>query len=163
MRNFFSASLFIALCSYLHCQQPADPHHEGVVQRGDQVMGFSHQKTIHHFRLTHDGGTIEADATDSSDTTSRQQIRTHLAHIAQMFRAGNFDAPMLIHARKPPGVPAMKKLRKEIRFEMKETSNGAQVKISSRNQEAIAAIHEFLRFQIQDHQTGDPLSITASD
>ena len=31
-------------------------HHEGVVRRGDDVMGFSHEKTTHHFILLKDGG-----------------------------------------------------------------------------------------------------------
>lgn len=126
-------------------------------------MGFSHEKTIHHFRLSPDGGTIEALATDPSDAISREEIRAHLGHIAQMFHNGNFNAPMLIHARTPPGVPTMKKLRKQIRYEVQETANGAQVKVSSHNPQAVAAIHEFLRFQIQDHQTGDPLTIAASN
>ena len=126
-------------------------------------MGFSHEKTIHHFRLSADGGTIEALATDPSDATSREEIRAHLGHIAQMFHDGNFNAPMLIHARTPPGVPTMKKLRKQIRYEVQETANGAQVKVSSHNPQAVAAIHEFLKFQIQDHQTGDPLTIAASN
>ncbi len=28
-----------------------DAHHQGVDQRGDHVMGFSHEKTTHHFLL----------------------------------------------------------------------------------------------------------------
>src|SRR5690348_16532220 len=40
----------------------SDPHHQGVVKRGDEVMGFSHEKTAHHFRLYPDGGAIEAEA-----------------------------------------------------------------------------------------------------
>ncbi len=126
-------------------------------------MGFSHEKTIHHFRLTPEGGTIEALATDPSDATSRQEIRTHLGHIAQMFHEGNFNAPMLIHGRTPPGIPTMKKLRKEIQYDVQKTASGAQVKVSSRNPRAITAIHQFLRFQIRDHQTGDPLAITDSN
>jgi hypothetical protein len=163
MNNISCVALMFLLCFCAQAQQSTDQHHQGVVQRGDQVMGFSHEKTIHHFRLTPDGGTIEALATDPSDAASREEIRTHLGHIAQMFHDGNFNAPMLIHARTPPGVPTMKKLRKEIQYEVQETTNGAQVKVSSREPQAIVAIHEFLRFQIQDHQTGDPLTITASN
>lgn len=148
----------LSLCAL--AQQTPDQHHEGVVQRGDHVMGFSHEKTIHHFRLTPDGGTIEALATNPSDAGSRDQIRTHLEHIAQMFHTGNFNAPMLIHNQTPPGVPTMKKLRKDIRYNVQDVPNGARVKVSSRNPQAIAAIHDFLKFQIQDHQTGDPLTVT---
>ena len=34
-----------------------------------------------------------------------------------------------------------------------------RVLISSRNPEAVAAVHEFLKFQITEHQTGDPLEV----
>jgi hypothetical protein len=53
----------------------------------------------------------------------------------------------------------MKKLRKEIRYDVAETPTGARVKVSSADPQAIAAIHDFLKFQIKDHQTGDPLTI----
>src|ERR1700730_5718298 len=86
-------------------------HSAGVAQRGDHVMGFDHEKTVHHFRLTKTGGSIEAEAKDSTDTESRDQIRMHFTHIAKMFSEGDFDAPMLIHARVPPGVPEMRKRR----------------------------------------------------
>jgi len=70
--------------------------HEAVVQRGDQVMGFSHEKTMHHFRLYSDGGAIEAEANRAEDTESRDAIRGHFEHIVKLFAAGNFSAPMLI-------------------------------------------------------------------
>lgn len=38
-----------------------DPHHNAVDHRGDQVMGFSHEKTTHHFRLFTDGGADRLD------------------------------------------------------------------------------------------------------
>jgi hypothetical protein len=78
-----------------------------------------------------------------------------------MFSKGDFNAPMLIHARTPPGVPVMKKLRSEIQYRVEDRPNGARVRVSSQNPKAIAAIHEFLRFQIRDHQTGDPTSVSA--
>ena len=163
MKNFCCVAFLIVLWSCAQAQQTPDPHHEGVVQRGDKMMGFSHEKTIHHFHLTLDGGTIEALATNPSDKASREEIRTHFEHIAQMFHTGNFNAPMLIHAQTPPGVPTMKNLRKDIRYDVEDTPNGARVKVSSGNPQAITAIHDFLKFQIQDHQTGDPLTITPTN
>jgi hypothetical protein len=133
-------------------------HHDEVNRRGDHEMGFSHQKTTHHFRLAKDGGAIEVTANDPNDTESRDQIRQHLSHIAMMFSAGNFNAPMLIHDQTPPGVPAMKRLKSQIKYEFESIESGGRVKINSSNREAIDAVHEFLRFQITDHQTGDPLT-----
>jgi hypothetical protein len=147
-----------------HGQQPAeghghDAHAEGVNKRGDRVMGFDHEKTKHRFRLYDDGGAIEVAANSADDAGSRGQIRKHLGHIARMFAEGNFKAPMLIHAQTPPGVPVMRRLKAEIRYQYEETERGARVSIRTGNAEALAAVHEFLRFQIEDHKTGDTTEV----
>jgi hypothetical protein len=124
-------------------------------KRGDRVMGFDHDKTTHHFRLSPEGGVIEVEANDAQDTASRDQIRMHLNHIAGMFANGNFEAPMLIHGQTPPGVPVMKSLSAEIKYHFEETARGGLVRITTSNAQGLAAVHEFLRFQIKEHQTGD--------
>jgi hypothetical protein len=134
-------------------------HADGVNQRGDRVMGFDHSRTTHHFRLLKDGGTIEVEVNDPGDAATREQIRHHLNYVSRMFSAGNFEAPMLIHDREPPGVPTLKNLRREIKYEFEPTGIGGRVRITTTNPDALAAVHEFLRFQIQDHQTGDPVEV----
>ncbi len=131
---------------------------KAVESRGDHAMGFSHEKTTHHFRLLGDGGAIAVDANDAKDTTSRDQIRTHLTQIAEMFTAGNFATPFFIHGQTPTGVVEMKRLREAISYRFEATEQGGQVRITARSPEAIQAVHEFLKFQIADHQTGDPLT-----
>lgn len=150
-----TAAIFWSLC-VLYAQD----HHASVNQRGDQVMGFSHDKTTHHFRLYTNGGAIEVTANDSRDKESRDQIQMHLGHIAKMFGEGNFHAPMLIHDQTPPGVPTLQRLRKEIAWSFEKTAKGGQVRASTENPEARAALHEFLRFQISDHKTGDPVTVS---
>lgn len=137
-----------------------DDHHTAVDRRGDHVMGFSHEKTTHHFRLYPDGGAIEVSANDPKDTESRDQIRMHLSHIAGMFAAGNFKAPILIHDEVPPGVPELQRLKAEISYRFEEIPNGGRVRIATKNQEALSAVHEFLKFQISDHRTADTPGIT---
>lgn len=135
--------------------QSHDQHHADINRRGDQVMGFDHQKTTHHFHLISDGGAIQVEANDPNDTASRDQIREHLSHIAQMFAAGDFTAPTLIHAQNPPGVAMMKALKAEIQYRFEETERGGRIRITTANHEALAAIYDFLRFQISDHGTSD--------
>ncbi len=135
-------------------------HHEGVVERGDQVMGFSHEKSVHHFRLYADGGAIEAEANDAQDAASGDAIRTHFGHIAAMFAAGDFSAPMLIHEQNPPGTEEMKRRREAIQYSVENTERGARIRITAKSPEAIQAVHKFLRFQIADHQTGDGTEVT---
>ena len=83
----------------------------------------------------------------------------HLQHIAQAFQSGDFDIPMFVHDTVPPGVPEMKRLRENIHYSFEETPKGGRVLISSSDQEALAAIHRFLQFQIEEHKTGDPLDL----
>jgi hypothetical protein len=139
-------------------QQDKD-HAAAVKERGTHEMGFSQDKATHHFLLFPDGGAIAIRANSASDTTTRDQIQMHLAHIAQMFADGNFQIPMLIHDKVPPGVPAMQKLKAEITYKFEKLDTGAQVRITTKNPEALSAIYEFLRFQITDHQTGDSAQV----
>lgn len=147
----------------MHEQQktsPEEQHQEGVVQQGDRVMGFSHERTAHHFLLYTDGGAIEVEANDAQDTASLDAIRSHLGHIVTLFAAGDFSAPMLIHSQNPPGTEEMKRLRKTIRYKLENTERGARIRITTKGAEALHAVHKFLRFQIADHLTSDPTEIT---
>lgn len=143
-----------------HMRAKADSaHHDAVDARGDAAMGFSHAKTTHHFRLYADGGAIDVSANDAADAESRDQIRGHLALIARAFSEGHFDTPMAVHDRVPPGVPAMERLKANITYVYEETDRGGRVRIAALGAEALGAVHDFLRFQIEDHRTGDPLEV----
>ena len=130
-------------------------------KRGDRVMGFEQSKTTHHFRLFPDGGAIEVNANDPKDTPSRDQIQQHLTHIAKAFSEGDFVGPTEVHNQMPPGAQQMKERKAKIEYTFENTENGGRVRIKSVDSKAVGAIHEFLRFQINEHQTGDPLSVAA--
>jgi hypothetical protein len=151
--------VLFAACALVFAQDDHTSHHAAVDSRGDHVMGFSHDKTTHHFRLYPDGGAIEVTANNPEDTESRDQIQMHLGHIATMFATGNFNAPMLVHDKVPPGTPTMQKLKSDIKYTYEKTEFGARVVLATKSSEAVAAIHEFLRFQIDDHHTGDSVAV----
>jgi len=137
----------------------ASQHQADVEKHGDEAMGFPHDKTTHHFRLYSDGGAIEVTVNDSKDSQNVQAIRSHLTHIATMFSNGEFSIPIFIHDQVPPGVPMMKEKRTEISYSIEELSAGGGVRIKTKNPDALRAIHDFLRFQIEDHHTGDTTEI----
>jgi hypothetical protein len=142
--------------------QTACPMHAAHAQmngRGEKGMGFSQIATTHHFFLNSDGGVIQVEASDSADAANRNEIRMHLGHIAKAFQSGDFDIPMFVHDTVPPGVREMKRLRKNIQYSFEETPNGGRVIIFSANKEALEAIHRFLRFQIEEHKTGDQMEV----
>ena len=76
-----------------------------------------------------------------------------------MFSEGNFSIPHFVHDQTPPGVSAMKELTNSIRYLAEPLSNGARIEIETTSPDGVAAIHDFLRFQIKDHETGDPLTV----
>jgi len=74
-----------------------------MLQRGDQTMGFSHEKTTHHFLPLQGRRRNRVSANDASDTVSRDEIREHLRRITKMFSAGDFNVPAFVHGENPPG------------------------------------------------------------
>jgi len=142
-----------------HMKQ-ASQHQADVEKHGDQAMGFPHDKTTHHFRLYADGGAIEVTANDAKDN-GNQAIRSHLKHIAMMFSQGDFSTPMFIHDQVPPGVSVMKEKRAQISYLFEEVGAGGKLQIKTADPDSLKAIHEFLRFQISDHNTGDSTDITS--
>ena len=76
-----------------------------------------------------------------------------------MFQNNDFEVPMLIHDRVPPGVPTMKQKYEVISYTYAPTERGGNVRIKTADPEALRAIHDFLVFQIRDHRTGDPEGI----
>ena len=141
-------------------QTPRPDQHADMNARGAHVMGFDQDKTTHHFLLHADGGAIDIAVKQAGDTASRDAIRSHLPHISQMFGDGNFSAPMLIHDTNVPGTAQMAALKNRIRFAYVETPGGGRLDIVTTDAEALKAVHEFLRFQIRDHKTGDSTAVT---
>ena len=134
-------------------QQP----HDQMNARGQKAMGFDPNATTHRFLLHDDGGSIQVTVKNRRDRKNLGAIRAHLPHIAKMFAAGDFSMPHFIHAGNVPGTDGMKRLRDRIVYRYEDIPNGGRVSITTRHVSALAAIHEFLRYQITAHKTGDPL------
>jgi hypothetical protein len=139
----------------------ASQHQADVEKHGDEAMRFPHDKTTHHFRLYADGGAIEVTVNDNKDSQNIQAIRSHLTHIVTMFSNGDFSTPMFVHDQVPPGVPVMKEKRAEISYSFEDLPSGGKVRLKTTNPDALKAIHDFLRFQIDDHHTEDSVDINS--
>jgi hypothetical protein len=145
----------------MHEQRQAgtSQHDHDLAKRGEQGMGFSQEKTTHHFFLSKDGGTIQVTANTGDDKTSVEQIRRHFEHISHAFQSGDFNIPMFVHDQTPPGVSVMIRLKGSIHYKYEEIEKGARVVISSDDAEAVKAVQQFLQFQITEHKTGDSLEM----
>jgi hypothetical protein len=66
---------------------------------------------------------------------------------------------MFVHDTVPPGVPAMKQMPDKITYKFDESPTGGRVVVTTINPNALAAIQQFLRFQIAEHKTGDSTAV----
>jgi hypothetical protein len=148
-----------ASAQHQHAQGVHDQHQADIKRHGAEAMGFDQDATTHHFLLTPQGGMIQVTANSAADTASRDHIRHHLADIAKKFPAGDFSPAIHTHGQVPPGSEQMTALSSKISYKYEELERGGRVVISSKDPAAVKAIHEFLRFQIREHQTGDPLTV----
>jgi hypothetical protein len=64
-----------------------------------------------------------------------------------------------VHDTVPPGAAERKRLKAKIKYSFEETASGGRVVISSADSASREAIHAFLRFQIQEHKTGDAMDV----
>ena len=143
--------------SHADCPMAGGHHRRADVDaRHDQATGVGHEGLVHHFLLAKDGGTIRLELKDAGRKDAREDVRRHLQAIARGFAAGDFAVPTTIHAQVPPGATVMKERKAAIRYAYSPTDRGGQVRISTSDPRALAAVHEFLRFQVRDHGTGDP-------
>jgi len=159
IRTLTLVSILTALAQAHHTMPPGMSHEAHLKQMGAAAMGFDQDKAAHHFRLRQDGGTIDVEARDPADAVTRQAIRTHLQDIAAAFGRGDFSKPFETHGEVPPGVKAMQRRRQFLQYRYEELPAGGRVVISTADVNARDAVFEFLRYQIREHATGDPLTI----
>jgi hypothetical protein len=119
-------------------------------ERGRQAMGVDQYASVHHFQDSPDGGRIVLER-DSSDSTGVAAIRRHLTRIATAFSAGDFHLPGMVHAQKVPGTAVMAAKRTAIQYDFMPLAGGGEVRIKTRDHEAIEAVHAFLAFQRREH------------
>lgn len=132
----------------------SDSSFAALQQRGETAMGVNQYTSQHVFEPLPDGGRIVLQR-KASDSIGEAAIRAHMDTISQSFREGDFTVPGFVHATSDvPGTAAMKRLKAEISYTPRDVRGGAEVIISTRNPEAVAAIHEFLAFQRMDHRAG---------
>jgi hypothetical protein len=173
MTKLFAASLGClvlggTLLSAQHVMPPGMSHEEHLRQlkkdeelkkRGAVAMGFDQDATTHHFLLAKDGGSIVVTANSAADVASIEAIRAHMRAIAAEFATGDFARPFATHAEVPPGVAKMTARRNSIQYRYEDRELGAAVVLTTPDRSTRNAIHDFLRYQIVEHQTGDPLKV----
>ena len=145
-------SLALGLILLAACGRSKDADDFAKMQmRGEHVMGVNQYTSAHVFEDLPDGGRIVLERADVSDTAAVKQIRAHMHEIAEAFRAGDFAKPFEVHAQVVPGTDIMRARRAAISYEPSDLPKGGEVRIQTTDAAALAAIHQFLQFQREQH------------
>jgi hypothetical protein len=131
--------------------QAHDTSHAAMQARGKMAMGVDQNASKHVFDDLADGGRIQLQ-TDSADSTAIGAIRAHLQTIASAFQAGDFSTPAFVHAGNVPGTDVMKARRSVITYQFAPLPRGGEIRITTRDPEALHAVHQFLAYQRTAHQ-----------
>jgi len=119
--------------------------------RGEHVMGVDQYTSAHVFEDLPDGGRVVLDRDDPSDTAGIETIRAHMRDIQAAFRAGDFTKPFAVHAQVVPGMDVMRARRTAITYDVHDRPRGGEVRMTTHDRVAVAAIHQFLAFQRSAH------------
>jgi hypothetical protein len=115
-------------------------------------MGVDQYTSQHVFESLPEGGRIVLERDDPSDQAAIGTIRAHMRDVEAAFQNGDFRLPGLVHAQEVPGTRVMAEKRGAIVYRAIDRPRGAEVRITTTDPDARAAIREFLAFQRSDHR-----------
>ena len=147
----------VAVGAQHHAQAPRQhAQHAAVAHELD------HSKVTHRFDLYQDGGAIEVSVKDAKDHATLEAVRQHLATLGREPHGPGHPTQAHDASRahvRPAGhdaAHAVMALPKEnVTYAYSETDHGGRVLVQTTDAEALAAVHTFLKQQIQHHKTGD--------
>jgi hypothetical protein len=140
----------------------SDSAFRSLQSRGAGVMGVDQYTSAHVFESLPDGGRIVLERPDGGDTTGVRTIREHMGTIAAAFRGGDFQAPGLVHAQEVPGTRVLAARAEHLSYTATDRPRGAEVRITTSDPAALAAVHEFLAFQRADHRAAGHEGMTGT-
>ncbi len=152
MRGFRRVAALLVLTGMIGCGSPdGDGGFSALQRRGAQAMGVDQYSSAHLFEPLPDGGRIVL-TRDPADSAGVAAIRSHMQLIAGRFAEGDFRIPGFVHDQAVPGTAVMAARPDRIRYAADTVPGGAQLRITTSDAQARAAVHEFLAFQRRDHR-----------
>ncbi len=127
-----------------------------LLTRINKVVGFDSERVQRHFYVLKNGGAIEVLANDANDAATIKAIQSYLKKESELYTKGNFENASAMYGKAPDGTITLKKLRDDVSFVMVPEENGAVLRMLTVNPQAKNAIHDYLKYQIDQLKTGDP-------
>ena len=148
------ASVLVALAAVAGASaasDDSDSRQDAVADRGEQVMGFDLDTTVHRFTPTDSGGVQEVVARDPGDDREVRDVQAHLREEADRWKQGDFSAPAAIHGSDMPGLQELGAAGQALQVRYEALPDGGRVIFTSQEAETVAALHDWFDAQVGDH------------
>jgi hypothetical protein len=149
-------SLFVLTLAVSAQELPKPYVDPALLGRVNKASGFDCERVNRHFYVLKNGGAVEITVKDPNDDATIKAIQAYLKKESDLWTKGNFDTVAAVYGRPPEGTAQLKKLKDNVTFAVVPEENGGVIRLLTVNPTAKAAIHDYLRFQIDQLKTGDP-------
>ena len=143
-----TSALLLWLVTPLFGHQPARP----------EPVHYDRHRVVHHFYLYTDGGLMTLAVSDPSDAETRKAVRACVQRVSQLMVMGDLAKLREQFGENVPGLDRIVEARARkatITVRSSTPDEGSQIILTTADPIALQALHDFLRFQIADLNTGD--------
>ena len=143
-----ASALLLLLVAPLSGRQPARP----------DPVHYDRHRVVHHVYLYPDGGMMTLTVSDPSDAETRKAVRAFVQRVSQLMVMGDLTRLREQFGDAVPGLDRIAEARRRkatITVRSSTPDEGSQIVFSTMDPVVLQALHEFLRFQITDLNTGD--------
>ncbi|WP_061288964.1 hypothetical protein [Azotobacter vinelandii] len=129
----------------------AQGRQEHIHQQGHKVMPFSLERTLHIFRMTETGGSMQVVIRKPGAEDQLQSIQRHLLHMRARFSSGDFSTPASLHGADMPGLKELEAGASRMKVSYLPLPNGGEIRFEAGDIGMITAIHRWFGAQLSEH------------
>ncbi|GAB3480211.1 hypothetical protein [Azotobacter salinestris] len=130
---------------------PPPGRQELIHQQGHRVMPFSLKRTLHIFRMTETGGSMQVVLRKSGSANELPDIQRHLLHMRARFSSGDFSVPASLHGPDMPGLKELEAGASRMKVTYAPLPNGGEIRFETGDIDMITAIHRWFGAQLSEH------------
>jgi hypothetical protein len=133
--------------------EPEDGALAALQTRGERATGVDQYTSTHLFDALADGGRIGLQRV-VDDPAAVDRVRQHLKETAAAFASRDFSLPAFAHMRQVPGMAVMAERRDRVEHVYRNLPRGGELRLTTKDPDALRAIHEFVAFLREHHPAG---------
>lgn len=130
---------------------PPQSRQAHIHHQGHSVMPFSLKRTLHVFRMTESGGSMQVVIRKPDAADQLSGIQRHLLHMTARFSGGDFSVPASLHGESMPGLRELEAGAARMKVSYAPLPDGGEIRFEAEDIDMITAIHRWFGAQLSEH------------